>query len=90
MNHAVGPKGQVVIKKEIRDRLGVKPGWRALQMLAGDHVEIYFVPAPHHRSLAGSLAEHVKRTFPSEAALREAREEAWGEAARGKVAASRM
>ena len=60
MVHLVGPKGQVVIAKEIRDRLGVEPGWVALQRLEGDHVEVYFVPPAHRKSLKGSLASHIK------------------------------
>lgn len=51
MNHKVGQKGQIVIEKRIRDKLGVKPGWQALQLLVGDHVEVYFVPPEHNRSL---------------------------------------
>ena len=47
MAHVVGPKGQVVIEKEIRDQLGTKPGWLALQLLVDGHVEIHFVPPEH-------------------------------------------
>ena len=33
MAYMVGIKGQVVIAKEIRDRLGIEPGWLTLQRL---------------------------------------------------------
>jgi len=40
-------KGQIVIPKEIRDRLGVKPGGKVLIRIAGDHDEIAeMVPFP--------------------------------------------
>ena len=81
MNHKVGLKGQVVIKKEIRDKLGVEPGWAALQFLVDDHVEVYFLPPEHERSLAGSLSSYVTKSLPTAEALREAREAAWAEAA---------
>lgn len=77
MGHKVGPKGQVVIEKEIRDGLGVKPGWIALQQRVDDHVEIRFIPPEHNRSLAGILAPHIKRQFPTTEELREARDRAW-------------
>lgn len=66
MATAVGTKGQVVIEKQIRDRLGVKPGWRAVQVLVGDHVEVYFIPPPHNRSLRGCLAPYVGSAPPPE------------------------
>lgn len=75
----VGLGGEVVIAKDIRDRLGVKPGWRALQRLTGDHLEIYFLPPEHTRSLAGSLKSFIKRAAPTEEALQEAREAARGQ-----------
>ena len=78
----VGPKGQVVISKEIRDRLGVQPGWLALQQVVDDHVEIYFVPPEHTRSLMGSLAKYIQVTVPPGEAWDRAREHAWEEAAR--------
>ena len=60
--HAVGAKGQVVIEKGIRDRLGVGAGWQTVQTLVDDHVEIRFVPPEHDRSLFGALAQYAVRT----------------------------
>ncbi len=38
MTSRVGPKGQVVIPKELRDQLGIQPGDRMDFWLEGDHV----------------------------------------------------
>ncbi|MEI6624131.1 MAG: AbrB/MazE/SpoVT family DNA-binding domain-containing protein [Actinomycetes bacterium] len=38
MTSRVGPKGQVVIPKELRDQLGIAPGDRMDFWLEGDHV----------------------------------------------------
>lgn len=85
MAHVVGPKGQIVIAKEIRNRLGVEPGWVALQNLAGDHVEVYFVPPEHRKSLKGSLARHVKVPIAPGKEWDKARDTAWKKAARRKI-----
>lgn len=77
MAHRIGPKGQIVIEKRIRERLGVEAGWLAIQQLVGDHVEIYFIPPEHDESLAGILAPHIKNHFPTEDDLCAAREAAW-------------
>ena len=87
MAHVVGPKGQVVIAKEIRDRLGVEPGWVALQRLAGDHVEVYFVPPEHRKSLKGSLAKHIKVHIAPGRDWDKVRDTAWEKAAKKKVGA---
>jgi len=84
MAYTVGPKGQVVIAKEIRDKLGVAPGWVALQRLAGDHAEVYFVPPPHRRSLKGSLTRFTKVRVPPGRAWDEARGAAWAAESRGR------
>ena len=81
MAYRVGHKGQVIIQKEIRDTLGVQPGWMAIQQLVDDHVEIYFVPPEHNESLAGILAPHTSVRLPDEDALRAARDRAREEAA---------
>lgn len=78
MSHLVGEKGQVVIAKEIRERLGIERGWSTVQRLVGDHVELYFVPPAHRRSLKGSLSPHI-RSRPDDASDWSAiRESAWG------------
>jgi bifunctional DNA-binding transcriptional regulator/antitoxin component of YhaV-PrlF toxin-antitoxin module len=64
----VGPKGQVVIEQHIRDRLRIEPGMFAVQHVVDDHVEMYFVPGEHSRSLAGAARPHVRR-WPTEAEL---------------------
>ena len=61
MSHKVGPKGQVVIEKEIRDRLGVQPGWQAIQILVDHHVELHFIPPEHDRSLRGAAKPFIRR-----------------------------
>jgi AbrB family looped-hinge helix DNA binding protein len=76
VTYSVGPKGQVVIAKEIRERLGIGPGWRVVQRLVGDHVELHFLPPPHKASLKGLLRDRIRANV-SEEAWPEARERAW-------------
>jgi len=83
--HVAGSKGQVVIAKEFRDRLGVEPGWTALQRLVGDQVEVYFVPPEHTKSLKGSLAAHLKTRVRPGDEWENARDDAWNRAAGAKV-----
>lgn len=84
MRSTVGPKGQVVIAKRFRERLGVAPGWVAVQRLVGDHVEIRFVPPLRERSLRGVLAPHIRRPVPPET-WDAARAAAWEAAARARA-----
>lgn len=79
----VGTKGQVVISKEIRAKLGIKPGWLALQRVVSGRVEIIFLPPQHDRSLAGALAKYVTKDIPRGEEWEKLREQAWAEAAAG-------
>ena len=83
MANVVGTKGQVVITKEIRDKLGIAPGWITIQRAVDDYVEIVFLPPEHRESLKGSLASHIKaRVAPEE--WPRARESGWHDAANRK------
>ena len=85
MPNVVGQKGQVVISKEIRDELGVEPGWWALQSIVDGHVVIYFVPPEHNRSLLGCLAPYTDVVIQPGEEWDKAREKAWEAAAWDRV-----
>lgn len=56
MTHRVGAKGQVVIPKELRDALGLRPGDEVSFWQEGDHVAVRSTRAEHRRPLRGRFA----------------------------------
>lgn len=65
MPRIVGPRGQVVIEKEIRDRLGIGAGWKTIQRVVGaGRVELRFIPPTHSRSLAGVFSAYARPEGP--------------------------
>jgi bifunctional DNA-binding transcriptional regulator/antitoxin component of YhaV-PrlF toxin-antitoxin module len=56
----VGSKGQIVIDKVLRDRLGVAAGWRTRQSTEANRLVVEFLPPVHSDSLAGCLAPHMR------------------------------
>ena len=82
--NVVGAKGQVVIERQLREKLGVEPGWLTVQRLVDGHVEIFFVPPEHGRSLKGVLGPPPARDVPT-ADWDSVKEAAWEEAAHQKM-----
>src|SRR5436309_1161754 len=89
MSTLVGSKGQVTISKNIRDTLGVKPGWRAIQRIDGNEVVLQFVPPKHSESLKGILSHATKVRIPTNEAMEEAIEKAWEDAMKEKWGSTR-
>jgi len=85
MAHRIGAKGQVVIAKEIRDELGIGPGWETIQRIVDGRVEFSFLPPVSDESRMGSLARYTTVRLSDEE-LRVAREAAAAEVAREKAA----
>ena len=85
MAHRIGAKGQVVIAKEIRDELGIGPGWETIQRVINGRVELSFLPPASDESRLGSLA-HYTTVRLSDGELRAAREQVAAEVAREKAA----
>jgi bifunctional DNA-binding transcriptional regulator/antitoxin component of YhaV-PrlF toxin-antitoxin module len=51
----VSSRGQVTIDGAARKALNVKPGMVAVQVAVDGRLEVYFIPAPHRRSLISVL-----------------------------------
>jgi AbrB family looped-hinge helix DNA binding protein len=85
MAHRVGAKGQVVIAKEIRDELGIGPGWETIQRVIDGRVELSFLPPASDESRMGSLARYTTVRLSDEE-LRAAREQVSTEIARENAA----
>lgn len=81
MSSLVGNKGQITIEKEIRDALGVQPGWRAVQRLVNGRVELQFLPPRHRRSLRGILGNPHGVRLESDEEFQAAVARAWDGAA---------
>jgi len=79
MASTVGARGQITIDKELRDELGIQPGWKAVQRRVGDRIELRFLPPRHQRSLRGVLADPEGPSFPTDSALKDSAESAWVE-----------
>ena len=67
----VGDRGQITIGKALRERLGVRPGDVAVQVVEGGRLVVYFLPAPHRRSLRGVLKPHPDKRIADWEAVRE-------------------
>lgn len=52
----VGERYQVVIERDARRQLGIRPGDRAVETIENGRLVITFLPARHRRSLLGRLS----------------------------------
>jgi AbrB family looped-hinge helix DNA binding protein len=66
------PKGQVVIPKEEREKIGIKPGSKVAVELVNDHIEIYPLPDNPVEHFCGIFREGGSLT---KALIRERKEE---------------
>lgn len=62
MASQVSERGQITIDRAAREQLGVRPGMVAYQRVVSGHLEVIFLPAPHHRSLYGVFHEEDEQT----------------------------
>lgn len=53
MANVVGERFQITIAKQAREKLGIKPGDRAIERVEDGRLVVSFMPKPHRRSLLG-------------------------------------
>ena len=69
MMYTVGPRGQILLARDVREKLNIEPGTRIVQMVVGDHVELHFVRPTEKKkkaptSTAGFLLQHKELKPP--------------------------
>lgn len=55
----LGPKGQVVIPAEVRDKMGVKPGDKLVALYIPEKSAISFVSERRMQNLIDKMGDHV-------------------------------
>ena len=76
MRTKVGERGQVTIKKAIREELAINAGDVAIQRVEDGRIVIDIVPGRHRLSLAGSLRDKIGRS-PTDELWDVLRDAAW-------------
>ena len=55
----VGPKGQVVIPVEAREKMGVKPGDKLIALFLDDHKTVSFVTETEMQTMINKMGSHL-------------------------------
>jgi len=55
----VGPKGQVVIPVEAREKMGVKPGDKLIALFLDDHKTVSFVTESEMQTMINKMGSHL-------------------------------
>jgi hypothetical protein len=61
MASKVSARGQITIDRAVRRALSIKSGMEAVQLPVDDHLEVYFLPPRHRRSLFRTLPPCERR-----------------------------
>ncbi len=72
----VGERGQITLEKAIREELGIYAGDETVQRIEDGRIVIDVIPGRHRRSLAGVLADKVRRV-PADESWDSLRQAAW-------------
>ena len=55
----VGPKGQVVIPVEVREKMGVKPGDKLIALFQDNHKTVSFVTETEMQTMINKMGSHL-------------------------------
>lgn len=57
----IGPKGQVVIPVEAREKMGVQPGDKLIALYLDDHQTVSFVAEKEMQAMIDKMGSHLKK-----------------------------
>ncbi len=57
----IGPKGQVVIPVEAREKMGVEPGDKLIALYLDDHQTVSFVTEKEMQTMIDKMGSHLKK-----------------------------
>lgn len=85
-NYKVGQNGEIYIRKELMEALGIGPDWIVLQRVVDNKLEVEFLPPEHSDSLGGIAARYVtEETKFSDDEWHRIKEKAWTHRAEQKM-----
>jgi AbrB family looped-hinge helix DNA binding protein len=61
----VGPKGQVVIPVEARDKMGLMPGDKVIVLYMDDHKTVSFISEPEMQGIINKMGAHLSEVTDS-------------------------
>ena len=77
MPNVVGERFQITIDKQVRERLGIKPGDQAVEWVEDGRLVVAFLPRPHNESMLGILKKYAKGPIEPITDWQAVKERAW-------------
>ena len=77
MPNVVGERYQITIDKKVRERLGIRPGDRAVEWVEDGRLVVAFLPREHNESMLGILKRYVKEPIEPITDWQAVKERAW-------------
>ena len=85
MPNVVGDRFQITIDKKVRDRLGIRPGDRAVEWVEDGRLIVAFLPREHDASMLGVLKHYVTEPIEPITDWQALKDDAW-DARAGEIA----
>ena len=77
MANVVGERYQITIDKKVRERLGIRPGDRAVEWVEDGRLVVAFLPREHSGSMLGILKRYVTEPIEPVTDWQAVKDEAW-------------
>lgn len=77
MPNVVGERFQLTIDKKVRERLGIRPGDRAVEWVEDGRLVVVFLPPEHNESMLGIVKRYVSGPIEPITDWQRVKDDAW-------------